>query len=154
MKRDDDGFLAKKFQAEAEEWEKQALVIEADILKCDERMTSGNVYPRAEVERAVAELQESCLQGRVLGMFDPTNQQSQVMLSESSHTVESIWLSEEGTVTARLRLIPTDRGKQLVEFIRAGGTVKMAPRGFGNIVDGKVEGYQIITVDIYRDLES
>jgi hypothetical protein len=122
-----------QLQKEAEEWAKKTLVIEADILKCDEPMTSGNIYPRAEVEKAV---------------------NAQVMLVNSTHVVEGLELKEDGTLHARLRIIPTDPGKALVEYIRAGGFIKMAPRGFGNSVDGKIEGYQLVTVDIYRDYEA
>jgi hypothetical protein len=142
-----------QLQKEAEEWAKKTLVIEADILKCDEPMTSGNIYPRAEVEKAVAEIMPHIEKGEVLGEFNPTGN-AQVMLVNSTHVVEGLELKEDGTLHARLRIIPTDPGKALVEYIRAGGFIKMAPRGFGNSVDGKIEGYQLVTVDIYRDYEA
>ena len=140
-------------RTEAKEWAEKGLVVECEILKCDEPMTSGNIYPRAVVEAALAEIAPHIERGEVLGEFDPKDNTSQVMLKDASHVVDKMEMQEDGTVLAKLRLIPTDSGKALVQYIRDEGMIKMAPRGFGNPVDGNIESYQIVTVDIYRDEE-
>lgn len=148
VKRDED-----KARAEAKEWAEKGLIMECEILKCDEPMMSGNIYPRKVVEAALSEIAPHIARGEVLGEFEPEETSTRIMLKGASHVVDKLELQENGAVLARVRLIPTDSGKALVKYIRDGGIIKMAPRGFGNSVDGKIEGYQIVTVDIYRDEE-
>jgi len=129
--------------------------LKADIIECDKPTASGIIYPREIVEKAVADLQERCIQGTVLGTFEPSDP-ARLVLSEVSHTVDNVSLSDEGVLTAECTILPTYRGKMLTEHLRAHpkkdwrGLVQLYPLGKGRIADGRVEEYQMTSVGVSK----
>ncbi len=137
-------------EAELERQRIEAITMEVDLLQADVPMPSGNTYSLELIEKAVAEIQSHIEEKRVIGEFDPTSNLPQVQMGHATHIVEKLEVTEDGTMTATLRLMATKRTSDLLRYLEAGGEIKAAPRGFGEVGDGNViTEYSIVTVDLH-----
>ena len=128
----------------------EKISMEVELLKAGIPMPSGNIYPLDLLEKAIEELQEPIEKRQVLGQFDPVSHNPQVELGKATHLVTSLTLNEDGVLCATLNLLPTPKGLDLLKFIEAGGEVRAAPRGFGNVgEDHVITEYTILTVDLH-----
>jgi hypothetical protein len=149
---DDQGEAQAKeaYEADLERQRIEAITMEVDLLQAGVPMPSGNIYSLDLITKAVEEIQPHVDDKKVIGEFDPSSGLPQVKLGQATHYVEKLEVSDEGVLTATLRLMATKRTKDLLLYLKAGGEIKAAPRGFGEVGDGNVVvEYSIVTVDLH-----
>jgi len=107
-------------------------------------------YPFAVVKAAVEALKAK-LQTR--SAFGSTRHEKDLEIDQVSHTIEDIELDDKGMASAVLRILGTQRGKNLAAIIRGGGSLGISARGFGDVDEkGSVKpGYRIAGVDFTLD---
>lgn len=113
------------------------------------RNHNGRIYPAREIERAVKTLNETIQQnGSVLGEADhPAD--LKINLDRVSHMITEMWISgDDGH--GKLKLLPTPMGELIKTMLQAEVKLGVSSRGSGDVndYDGKVSGFEIITVDI------
>jgi len=120
-------------------------VLQADVENANKRR-----YPFAIVKKAVEELKAK-LQKR--SAFGSTRHEKDLEVDQVSHYVEDIELDDKGVAHAILKILPTQRGRNLAAIIKGGGAVGVSARGFGDVDEkGQVKpGYRLAGVDFTLD---
>ena len=112
-----------------------------ELIKADEPTINGRVYPKEELEKAIAKLDDA-LVGR-LGEntgTDPTK----IDLGSIAFLVENVRMDED-SVVGDMKILPTPQGKILKESLPA---FRYAPAGTGNVDDeGNISDYNFMCVD-------
>ncbi len=104
----------------------------------DKVNANGRLYPRAVVEKAIAEYTEKFVkQGRAFGEIGNVID-STVNLARASHQIMGFeWVGD--TLLVDVRIMTTPLGKTLSHLVDAGMTIAMTPRGLGSLKDGVVQ---------------
>lgn len=122
----------------------KGIFVQGDIRNANER-----IYPVAEIERAVAQLNEQIKGGNsVLGEVDHPDD-LKINLDRVSHMIESMWVDGPNGF-GKLKVLPTPMGDVISKMLGAGVKLGVSSRGSGNVDDmsGKVSDFEIVTVDI------
>lgn len=119
------------------------------FIQGDVRNANGRVYPAREIERAVKALNETIQQnGSVLGEADhPAD--LKINLDRVSHMITEMWM-DKADGHGKLKLLPTPMGELIKSMLQAEVKLGVSSRGSGDVseYDGKVSGFEIVTVDI------
>jgi hypothetical protein len=113
-------------------------------------LVNGNnrVYPLAEITSAVNNINKRIKEGyTVYGELNhPDN--LQIDLNNVSHIITEMWM--DGTnAFGKAKIIENHPKGQIVKAIlEAGGKLGVSSRGSGNVVEGKVNSFSIVTVDV------
>ena len=129
--------------AEGKDLYLSGLFIEGDKKNHNER-----VYPRQEIQRAVNQINEQITGGySVLGEVDhPAN--LRINLDRVSHMIEKMWC-EGSNGYGKMKILPTPMGNIVRAMLDSGVKLGVSSRGSGDVGDdGKVSGFDIVTVDI------
>jgi len=129
--------------AEGKDLYLSGLFIEGDKKNHNER-----VYPRQEIQRAVTQINEQISGGySVLGEVDhPAN--LRINLDRVSHMIEKMWC-EGSNGYGKMKILPTPMGNIVRAMLDSGVKLGVSSRGSGDVGDdGKVSGFDIVTVDI------
>ena len=129
--------------AEGKDLYLSGLFIEGDKKNHNER-----VYPRQEIQRAVNQINEQITGGySVLGEVDhPAN--LRINLDRVSHMIEKMWC-EGSNGYGKMKILPTPMGNIVRAMLDSGVKLGGSSRGSGDVGDdGKVSGFDIVTVDI------
>lgn len=114
------------------------------------RNHNGRIYPAREIERAVKTLNETIQKnGSVLGEADhPAD--LKINLDRVSHMITEMWIENNKDGHGKLKLLPTPMGELIKTMLQAEVKLGVSSRGSGDVndYDGKVSGFEIITVDI------
>ncbi len=109
------------------------------IMTVDEPNKNGHIYPRAEMEKAIAKAPAGLL--GYIGM----EQQS---LEKVSHIIENLKLNDDGTVTCNIKPLKTPAG-MIVEQVGHKPDWCFRTAGRGTINDkNEVVDYTIISVNM------
>jgi len=122
----------------------KGIFVQGDIRNANER-----IYPVAEIEKAVAQLNEQIKGGNsVLGEVDHPDD-LKINLDRVSHMIESMWVDGPNGF-GKLKVLPTPMGDVISKMLGAGVKLGVSSRGSGNVDDmsGKVSDFEIVTVDI------
>ena len=122
----------------------KGIFIQGGVKNANER-----VYPVAEIERAVSQLNEQIKNGNtVLGEVDHPDD-LKINLDRVSHMIESMWM-DGANGFGKLKVLPTPMGDVISKMLGAGVKLGVSSRGSGNVDDmsGKVSDFEIVTVDI------
>jgi len=127
--------------------------ITAELLMADAELPSGHIYPRAILEAAVKELKPHMTMGKVLGEFDPEDAGPEVKLGDAATVIKTMYFKDD-ILMADMEIMNTLPGERLKAFLRDGGSIKIVPRGVGEVEENEegdhmVSEYTMITVDIY-----
>jgi len=142
--REQNEIKLRKLDQDGDAFRMKVPVLQADVENANKRR-----YPFAVVKKAVEELKAK-LQKR--SAFGSTRHEKDLEVDQVSHYVEDIELDKEGTAFATLKILPTQRGRNLAAIIRGGGGVGVSARGTGDIKDGIVQaGYKLLGVDFTLD---
>lgn len=137
---------------EAKEKGKTTLRVEAvwgryDIINANKRL-----YPKSVMKKAIEELQPALKEGKVSGMaFHPKDAFGET--PDVTHVWESVEMKDNGVCTGTFKVIPTSKGKDIIEMLKAGLSIPMSSRGVGTWttkkkkVDGQVVEYNEINDD-------
>lgn len=122
----------------------KGIFIQGDVRNANER-----IYPVAEIERAVSQLNEQIKTGNtVLGEVDHPDD-LKINLDRVSHMIESMWVDGPNGF-GKLKVLPTPMGDVISKMLGAGVKLGVSSRGSGNVdeMSGKVSDFEIVTVDI------
>ena len=109
---------------------------------------NGREYPLSEMTMAVESVNKRIADGySVYGELNhPDN--LQIDLNNVSHLITSMWM-EGKNAYGKARIIEDHPKGQIVKAIlNAGGKLGVSTRGSGNVNEGKVSQFQLITVDV------
>lgn len=105
------------------------IFVVGEIVKCDTPTATGRVYPRAVVERAVADVQQNIRDGRFFAVAT-TKEEYRIRLIDVAGVVRGISVGERAVAT--VELIETARGSQIVDLLVEHRMVLYA-RGKGSV---------------------
>lgn len=109
---------------------------------------NGRNYPQQEIANAVTRINEQIKEGvTVYGELNhPAN--LQIDLNNVSHIITSMWM-EGNDAYGKARIITGHPKGQIVKaIIDAGGALGVSSRGSGNVNEGVVSDFNLVTVDI------
>jgi hypothetical protein len=125
------------------------LYLKGLFIEGDKKNHNERVYPRQEIQRAVDQINEQIKGGySVLGEVDhPAN--LRINLDRVSHMIESMWC-EGSNGYGKMKILPTPMGNIVKAMLESGVKLGVSSRGSGEVSegDGKVSGFEIVTVDI------
>ena len=119
------------------------ICIQGDIRNANQR-----VYSSEEIGRAVKTLNEQIAGGySVLGEVDHP-QDLKINLDRVSHMITKMWMDGPNGY-GKLKILPTPMGHLIQTMLESGVKLGVSSRGSGEVDSGgKVQGFEIITVDI------
>jgi len=114
----------------------------------DIRNQNQRVYPSSEIARAVKTVNDQIAGGySVLGEVDHP-EDLRINLDRVSHMITKMWMDGPNGY-GKLKLLPTPMGQLIQTMLESGVKLGVSSRGSGDVdVDGKVKGFEIITVDV------
>lgn len=109
---------------------------------------NGRIYDRAVMESAVRDFQKNYIDvSRSVGELNhPDN--TEINYEKACHMITSltqegnIWMGESKVLTG------TPNGDLLGGLLENGVKVGMSTRGVGNVIDGRVDEYKLVAVDV------
>lgn len=124
------------------------LYMEGIFIQGDKKNFNERVYPLNEIARAVESIKSRLGQGySVLGEADHP-EDLQVNIDRVSHMVTEMWMNGSDGY-GKLKILPTPMGNIIRTLLESGVKLGVSSRGSGNVgSDGKVSGFEIVTVDI------
>lgn len=117
--------------------------------QADEKTLNGRIYSKSLLHREVDRIQKAVESGAFIGTGDhPASGIADV--KTASHIVKKIWIDEGGRGWAQIKVLDTERGKNIQSIIKAGGQLGISTRGFGNTAkNGQVlDDYKMQGIDI------
>lgn len=126
----------------------QHLYLSGRIMAAEQKNLNQRVYPKNEIERAVAFITEKAKEGSfIMGELNHPDNLS-VDLKNVSHIITEAWMDGDNAV-GKCRILNTPSGKIVQELINGGVKVGVSSRGTGNVTtEGRVEDFAFVTLDI------
>lgn len=126
-----------------------SLTILAPWIQADRPNKNGRLYPLSLLQREVAETQKRIEQGSAIGSADHPSG-AFTTLGDASHLITKLEIDKSGKGWMTAKILPTSKGKNVIEIIKAGGQLGISARGAGSISkDGRVESdYKLLGIDI------
>ncbi len=114
----------------------------------DIRNQNQRVYPSSEIARAVKTVNDQIAGGySVLGEVDHP-EDLRINLDRVSHMITKMWMDGPNGY-GKLKLLPTPMGQLIQTMLESGVKLGVSSRGSGDVDgDGRVKGFEIITVDV------
>ena len=127
---------------------KKSLHLNGICIQGDIRNANQRVYSSQEIGKAVKTLNEQISGGySVCGELDHP-QDLKINLDRVSHMITKMWM-EGPNGYGKLKIIPTPMGQLVQTMLESGVKLGVSSRGSGEVDEGgKVQGFEIITVDI------
>jgi len=127
---------------------KKSLHLNGICIQGDIRNANQRVYSSEEIGRAVKTLNEQIAGGySVLGEVDHP-QDLKINLDRVSHMITKMWMDGPNGY-GKLKILPTPMGQLIQTMLESGVKLGVSSRGSGEVDGGgKVQGFEIITVDI------
>lgn len=126
-----------------------SLTILAPWIQADRKNNNGRLYPLSLLQREIAQTQKRIEQGSAIGSADHPRG-AFTTLSDASHIITKLEIDKSGKGWMTAKILPTSKGKNVIEIINAGGQLGISARGAGTVGrDGKVESdYKLLGIDI------
>jgi len=127
---------------------KKSLHLNGICIQGDIRNANQRVYSSEEIGRAVKTLNEQIAGGySVLGEVDHP-QDLKINLDRVSHMITKMWMDGPNGY-GKLKILPTPMGQLIQTMLESGVKLGVSSRGSGEVDSGgKVQGFEIITVDV------
>ena len=127
---------------------KKSLHLNGICIQGDIRNANQRVYSSEEIGRAVKTLNEQIAGGySVLGEVDHP-QDLKINLDRVSHMITKMWMDGPNGY-GKLKILPTPMGQLIQTMLESGVKLGVSSRGSGEVdSSGKVQGFEIITVDV------
>ena len=127
---------------------KKSLHLNGICIQGDIRNANQRVYSSEEIGRAVKTLNEQIAGGySVLGEVDHP-QDLKINLDRVSHMITKMWMDGPNGY-GKLKILPTPMGQLIQSMLESGVKLGVSSRGSGEVDSGgKVQGFEIITVDV------
>lgn len=108
---------------------------------------NGRVYPLNEIATAVANINTRISEGyTVFGELNHPDNLT-IDLNNVSHIITEMKMDGNNAI-GKARILETPKGQIVKAIIDGGGKLGVSSRGSGNVVEGQVSGFSIVTVDI------
>lgn len=117
--------------------------------QADEETINKRIYPKALLQREVDRVQAAVEAGSFIGTGDhPKSGLSDI--KTASHIINKIWMDEGGRGWAKIKILDTERGKNIQSLIKGGAQLGISTRGFGQVgKSGRVDDdYKLMGIDI------
>lgn len=134
------------------------ITLKGIIQKAETKNQNGRIYPMSVLQREVENYAKAIKERRAVGELDHP-ERSTVNLSEVSHLITNAsW--DGNNVMGELEVLPTPKGKILMDLLSSGVTIGISSRGVGstkkqNTNEGEVDmvedDYQIICWDVVSE---
>jgi len=122
-----------------------------------EKLNKNNrKYPLALLKREVNKVQGQISSGAMIGTGDHGTT-GRADIKSASHIINKMWLDEAGKGYVEMKILGTERGKNIQEIIKAGGRLGLSSRGFGtvdNVTRIVKDDYVLTGIDIVCDPSS
>ena len=130
------------------EGDKKSLYLNGICIQGDIRNQNQRIYSSQEIGRAVKTLNEQIAGGySVLGEVDHP-QDLRINLDRVSHMITKMWMDGPNGY-GKLKILPTPMGQLVQTILESGVKLGVSSRGSGEVdQNGKVNGFEIITVDV------
>ena len=127
---------------------KKSLHLNGICIQGDIRNANQRVYSSEEIGRAVKTLNEQIAGGySVLGEVDHP-QDLKINLDRVSHMITKMWMDGPNGY-GKIKVLPTPMGQLVQTMLESGVKLGVSSRGSGEVdSSGKVQGFEIITVDV------
>ena len=118
------------------------IFMQADIVNGNQR-----VYPLDEIGAAVKGVNARIAEG--LSVYGELNHPDnlQIDLNNVSHIITEMSLDGKNAI-GKAKILNTPKGQIVRAILEGGGKLGVSSRGSGNVVEGKVSGFNLVTVDI------
>jgi hypothetical protein len=126
-----------------------SMTILAPWIMTGQRNRNGRLYSLPLIQREVAKFQDRIKSGSVIGSADHPGG-AFTTLSDASHIITKLSLDKNGQGWMEAKLLPTSKGKNVIEIIKAGGQLGISARGAGTVLSNGVVGddYKLLGIDI------
>ena len=124
------------------------LFLAGRMMAAEQKNLNQRVYPRAEIEKAVAFINEKAKeQYYVPGELNHPDNLS-IDLKNVSHIITEAWMDGDNAM-GKCKVLNTPSGQIVKSLIEGGMRLGVSSRGTGNVTnEGMVEDFQFVTVDI------
>jgi len=126
-----------------------SLYVFAPWIMTGRRNRNGRLYSQPIIQREIAKFQDRIKSGSIIGSADhPAG--AFTTLSDASHIITKLSLDKNGQGWAEMRILPTSKGKNVIEIIKAGGQLGISARGAGTVSPNGIVGddYKLLGIDI------
>lgn len=108
---------------------------------------NGRNYPLNEIKCAVDNINKRITEGYTIygELNHPDN--LNIDLNNVSHIITEMKMDGTNAV-GKAKIVNTPKGQIVKAIIEAGGKLGVSSRGSGNVVEGQVSGFNLVTVDI------
>jgi len=108
---------------------------------------NGRIYPLAEIKSAIENVNKKIKEGHTIygELNHPDN--LQIDLNNVSHIITEMKLAGNDAV-GKAKILNTPKGQIVKAIIEGGGKLGVSSRGSGNVIEGKVNSFNLVTVDI------
>lgn len=108
---------------------------------------NGRVYPLQEINNAVQSVNKRISEGlTVYGELNHPDNLS-IDLNAVSHIITEMKMDGQNAI-GKAKILNTPKGQIVKAILEGGGKLGVSSRGSGNVVEGKVSGFSLTTVDI------
>lgn len=117
------------------------------FMQADIENGNHRVYPINEIQVAVENINKKIKEGQsIYGELNhPDN--LNIDLNNVSHIITEMSMNGSNAM-GKAKLINTPKGQIVKAICEAGGKLGVSSRGSGNVVEGKVSGFNLVTIDI------
>jgi len=131
-----------------EEEHGKSLYMSGICIQGDIRNQNQRVYSSREIGKAVESLNEQITGGySVCGEVDHP-EDLKINLDRVSHMITNMWMDGPNGY-GKLKILPTPMGQLVQTMLESGVKLGVSSRGTGEVdSDGKVQGFDIVTVDV------
>jgi hypothetical protein len=108
---------------------------------------NGRIYPKAEILSAVNNVNKRIAEG--LTVYGELNHPDNLTidLNSVSHIITEMHM-DGGNAMGKAKILNTPKGLIVKAILEGGGKLGVSSRGSGNVVEGTVSGFSLVTVDI------
>lgn len=108
---------------------------------------NNRIYPLAEIKSAVDSVNKKLSEG--LSVYGELNHPDnlQIDLNNVSHLITEMKM-DGANALGKAKILNTPKGQIVRAILEGGGKLGVSSRGSGNVVEGKVNGFSLVTVDI------
>lgn len=127
----------------------ETMTILAPWIVADRKNKNGRLYPLNLLQREVARVQTSIKAGAMISSADhPFG--AHTSLADASHIIRKLEIDKDGKGWMEATILPTTKGKNAMEILKAKGQLGISARGAGTISRNGTVGndYRLLGIDI------
>jgi hypothetical protein len=124
------------------------LYLSGRMMAAEQKNLNQRIYPRSEIERAVAMINEKCKEGAyVMGELNHPDNLS-IDLKNVSHIITEAFMDGDNAI-GKCKVLNTPSGLIVQQLVAGGVKLGVSSRGTGNVTnEGIVEDFAFVTLDV------